>query len=396
MFETEKFKNAMEDVRKRFFLVEDFAELDRNSLPKGVLERAMEVDGDELERFSYSLSGKELESLLFDVLSQKSLAFQERAAQILNTRFSPRLIKLFFVLYQAHYDVDAMRLLRRRMIREAKRRGYFPQEGLFFWDFDDTDSFFEDIKENFKSNFNRLDDYFEKYQIRGNSRLAMEIRLYCLEDADIDLIHLNLSHFMSILEKKQERAILTAVTNYIYLSDIDRPVNEVFLLILERLGDPALSDKWKLYERRTIEKFSQWSFYHRLKLHSERYPKKYEVLSQYYEQVEESYELEGSALVMDFGSIVVVDIPDNPYSFFFYKWEFKRQIKEWEEMGVLPVFYKKLSDQISARDYIIEDMDAPYIILQYEGVGLLYIKEILEIQLNLIPDFRNIRKRKNL
>jgi hypothetical protein len=93
---------------------------------------------------------------------------------------------------------------------------------------------------------------------------------------------------------------------------------------------------------------------------------------------------------------VVVDIPDNPYSFFFYKWEFKRQIKEWEEMGVLPVFYKKLSDQISARDYIIEDMDAPYIILQYEGVGLLYIKEILEIQLNLIPDFRNIRKRKNL
>lgn len=391
MFDTSNFGAAIEEVRERYFLLEEFPFLERRRLPEGILEKAMTVREEDLESYSYSLSGKEVEAILLDIPALKTLETQERAAAILNIRFSPRLIKLFFVLYQTYYDIDAIRLVKRKLIREAKRRAEFPKAGAFFWDFDGSNDLFEEVKLAFTDQWKSLDNFFLAYQIRQDTRLAMEIRLRCLEDAELPLIHSNLHHFMILLERKPEKHLLTAITNYIYLSDLKNAINEVYLLILERMGEPSRSRKWEIYDRKVAEKFSEWCFYHHLTLHSKFYPKKYEILSHYYDHVEQSYELEGSALVLDFGEIVVVDIPNHPFSFFYYKWEFERQMKEWEEAEAKPAFYLKNPEQISARDFIIEDKDAPYILLRYEGVDLLYIQEILNIQIGLVPDFRHIK-----
>lgn len=391
MFDTTNFSTAMKTVRERFFLPEEFPYLDGSSLPEGILEQAMTVREEDLESYSYSLSGKEVEAILLAIPALKTLETQERAAAILNIRFSSRILKLFFSLYQTYYDIDAIRLVKRRLIREAKRRADFPKAGAFFWDFNESNDLFDEIKLAFVSRWKSLDDFFQAYQIKQDTRLAMEIRLRCLEDAEISLIHSNLRHFMLLLERKSEKHLLTMITNYIYLSDLKNAIKEVYLLILERMGEPSRSLKWEVYDRKVTEKFSEWCFYHHLTLHSEYYPKKYEILSRYYDYVEQSYELEGSALVIDFEKIVVVDIPVYPFSFFYYKWEFERQMKEWEETETKPVFYSRNPEQISARDYIIEDKDAPYILLCYEGIDLLYIHEILNIQFGLIPDFRHIR-----
>lgn len=390
MFELTNFNRALEGMRERLFLLEEFPYIDRNRLPRGVVERSQ---GKNLKEFSCSLLGKEMESLLFEIMHQESEEMRERAADIICMRFSPRIIKLSFSLYQSYFDTTPMRLLRDKLVSEAERRGEFPHEGNFFWDFDENKDDPEVLKEEFTARWRMLDDFFKEYGMRSESRLAMEIRLRYLEDADINIIHSNLRHFLVLLEGKQEKELVKTITNYILQADIAHAVDEIFVSILEKLGEPALSKKWKGYDEAVIDKFSQWSFYHRLQLHSAEYPKKYEILSAYYKQVKESYELEDSAFVIDYGDIVVVDLPHDPYSYFIYKWEFNRQMKEWDEMEVLPVFYEKALDQVTARDYIIEDVDAPYILLQYEGVGLLYIKEILGIKLGLIPDLKSIGRK---
>ncbi len=391
MLNTANFNTAIDAIRGRFFLLDEFPHWNRDRLPKGVIKEAMAVDKEDLEAFSYSLTGKQLEAILLDILLLKSLEEQERIAAILNIRFSPRLIKLFYTLYQTYYDVDAVRLILRKLIREAKRRSIFLESGAFFWEFGDFADPFEEVKLAFVNKWEKLDDFFEVYNIRKDTRLAMEIRLRCLEDAELPMIYNNLHHFMYLLERKPEKYLMTAITNYIYLSDVRTMIKEVCLLILDHIGEPSRSLKWEGYDRKVTEKFSEWYFDHHLSLHSVQYPKKYEILSKYYNSVRQNYELERSAFVIEFDKIVVVDMPDDPFSYFFDKWEFDRIMKEWDEIGTEPSFYKEGSEQISARDYIIENKDEPCIILLYEGVDLMYIDEILDIKIGLTPDFRQIK-----
>ncbi len=54
--------------------------------------------------------------------------------------------------------------------------------------------------------------------------------------------------------------------------------------ILKRLGEPGISGKWEAYTEEAKQKFSQWCYCHRLKLHTLEFPVKYKVLSQFRER----------------------------------------------------------------------------------------------------------------
>ena len=335
-----------------------------------------------------SLSAKQLEALLLDIPMNESREELERIATILEFRFSSRLIKLFFELYQEHYDKAAMQMIMKRLVGEAQHRSKFPETGRLFWAYGESDDLLQEVKTEFTTSWRLLDDYLNAYHIGQETRLALEIRRQCFSDAGLAMINANSLHLIYLIESLPGKDLEKTISNYIRVSDVKKCISEVNVLILQKMGEPALSSHWKGYKEATVKKFSEWCFYHHLYLHSFRYPKKYKVLSTYYHNMKQSYELEGSALVMDFGEVVVVDITNLPYSFFYYKWEFNREMKEWEDMGELPDFYASNPEKITARDYIIENKDEPCMLLQYEGVDLMYIEEILDIQMGLEPDFR--------
>jgi hypothetical protein len=64
-----------------------------------------------------------------------------------------------------------------------------------------------------------------------------------------------------------------------------------------------------------------------------------------------------------------------------------------------PTFLRMDKKNLTARDFMIEEIEEPCIKLSYEGIDVLYINEMLDIKMGLEPDMRRkqlakLRKRK--
>ncbi|HWQ78932.1 MAG TPA: hypothetical protein VN381_08945 [Anaerovoracaceae bacterium] len=391
MNEKTQLRTALKQISEKFFAFREFPYVERDRLPEGVTESAAEVGEEYADSYGASLSGKELEALIMDFPSLEPGEDWERVGSILTSRFSPRLINLIFNLYQVEYHSDALKFLIRKFAEEADRRRQHPELGRFFWHFGKQEDYIPGIKTIFREEIFELDRLFQVYEIGEETPYALEIRRRCLEDAGYPLLLKNAGHLVYLIENAPEEQIVEAVTNHILSFDVLDPSNGVNEAVLRRLSEPSQSGKWGGYSGEAKRKFSQWCFCHRLKLHTLGFPGKYKTLSLFYEKVRRCYEMEGTpALVMDFDQVVIADFPDDPHSYFYLKDDFNREIKKWKEFGYQPSFLKKDEPRISARDHIIENKEDVCLLLRYEGVDKLYIKELMEIGLGLVPDFRRM------
>lgn len=393
MIETKLFNDTLNAVGEKFFSFEEFPNISRGRFPAGVCERAMLVHEKDLVDYGVSLTGKELEAMIVDFPALKMVKEWELIGSILASRFSSRIIKLIFNLFQYNCRSEAVWFLIKMFDAEADRRKQYPDSGKFFWDFGKSGDFFSDIKALFLDRENDLEALFRTYHIGWDTLLAMEIRRLCLEDAEYPLLLKNDRQLIYLIEKALDGFLRKAITNYIGYFDVLDSSDEVNRAILERMDEPVRSGKWDGFPEETRKKFTQWCFCHHLRRHTSLFPSKYKALSQYYEKVGQCYGLEGTpVLVIEFEKITVADFPDRPYSYFYHKEDFDREIKQWKEFeDILPSFLKEEKGRISARDYLIEEKEDSCIMLQYEGIGLLYIKELLDIKFGILPDFRKMK-----
>jgi hypothetical protein len=391
MNEKTQLRTALKQISEKFFAFREFPYVERDRLPEGVIEAAAEVGWEEAGDYGAGLTGKELEALIMDFPSLEPGEERERVASILTGRFSPRLINLIFNLYQVEYHSEALRFLIKKFAEEADRRKQYPELGRFFWHFGKQEDYIPGVKTVFREEIFELDRLFQIYAIAEDTPYALEMRRRCLEDAGYPLLLKNAGHLIYLIENAPEEHLTGAVTNHILSFDVLDSSDGVNEAVLKRLDEPARSEKWGGYSVEVRQKFSQWCYCHRLKLHTMGFPVKYKVLSQFYGNVRQCYALEGTqALVMDFHQVVVVDLPDDPHSWFYLKDDYDREIRKWKEFGYQPAFLKPDEPRISARDHIIENKEDVCILLRYEGVDKLYIKELMEIRLGLVPDFRGM------
>lgn len=391
MYERTQLRNTLKQIGEKFFAFREFPYVERDRLPEGVTEAAAETEETETDSYGALLSGKELEALIIDFPSLEREEDRERIGSVLASRFSPRLINLIFNLYQVEYNSKALRFLIKKFAAEADRRKQYPEQGRFFWDFGKDEDYISGIKTVFREEIYDLDRLFQIYFIGEDTPYALELRRRCLEDAEYPLLYKNASHLIYLIENAPEEFLTGTVENHILLFDVTESSDEVNRAILKRLGEPGISGKWEAYSEEAKQKFSQWCYCHRLKLHTLEFPTKYKLLSQYREKVCKCYEMEGTqALVMDFGKAAVVDIPGQPHSYFYLKEDYDREIRKWKEFGYPPSFLKEDEPRISARDHIIENKDDVCILLRYEGIDKLYIKELMDIKLELVPDYHRL------
>jgi len=376
MNQTSRFHSVLNALSEKFYTFEEFPNISRSRLPAKVCEAAMAVGEEELADYSATLSGKELEAMILDFPALKTEAEWERIASVLMLRFSPRIIRLIFHLFQENCHSEAVWFLVKKVDAEADRRRHYTNEGVFIWDFGKSDDLFRDIRNAFYASTRELDDFFETYLIGEDTALAIEIRRQCLEGAEHSLILKNTHHMVYLIEKAPSEFLFHMITNYLQRFDVLNSSDEVNQAILKCLGEPSRAGNWEGFSDETKQRFSQWCFCYHLKLHSKKFPKKYLTLRQYYEQVKGCYELDEApeALVVEFETIVIVDVADRPYSCFYHKNDFEKEIGECTEFGILPSFLREDGVQITARDHIIEEKNGPCIQLRYDGVGPLYIK----------------------
>ena len=385
----------MEKIRERFYTVEEFPFLDRSRLPKSILEQIEALEGPDMQAFAHSLSAAQLDALIYDLPTIKNAQLGKRTAIVLLNRLSPRILKLIFSLYQDHCDSASVEHVGRILAQEAKNRNISSEVTAFFLLFSEEKDLFEGINERIFLESMDLAGFFSGYSIRMDSRLAFRIREKFFETADKQAFSHNFSQLAFHIKHSKTQELTNIIRRYlgeIAITDFPDGVN---LAILETLGDPYLSSDWIAYTVEERNKFAQWVFLYRLKIHAVKYPRKFEVLSKYFERIISSYGWENQpVLIIDFGEIVVADLRDKPFSLFYQRKDFEYEVKNWKEKEIPPAFIRMDKDQTTARDYIIEDKESNSLQLRYEGVDFLYIEELLDIKMGLEPEFRR-RKSKN-
>jgi hypothetical protein len=381
--------NSIEALRSRFYTVEEFPFIDRSRLPEGIIKTALSIKPNEWDTFAVALTGKELEALLRDYVFLTDPQDQLKAAGILTRCMSARMIKLVIALYQDQFEASSLNLLLQKLKDEAQKQEKLPDVGIFIWRFGDLDDKSEAYREEIELDQKSIDGFFARFRLTTTSRLSIEIRLQYLIAADQAGLLSNQRHLVYLIEQLPAPALIGLISHYLgQLSMVDY-LDGVNLAILDKLGEPLQSEEWEPYDDELCTSFAQWNFLHMLKLRSIRFPKKYMVLSNYYDRIRSCYELEDSkVMIIDFGEIIVADIGDKPYSYFYYRKSFEEEMDRFEKEGVEPSFAQMDKELISARDYIIEDREGSCMQLSYEDMGTLYIRELMDITMGLEPNFR--------
>ena len=423
----DSFKDVVDGLRDRFYTQDEFPGLKRERLPESFLKEAMQVANQDRISYAAGLKGSQLESLIFVLRDSVDPNEIVKAIEILCFRISPRILKLMTILYQYHFWSQGLNAAIKEMGKAALEKPACAASGAFAIRFGWTEDKMAEIEAAIDESDKDISKCFKAYGIDGKSPFAQAGFLSYLSVADKDALRTNRRWIINAIEQQPSERLVQLINNYLSSFTMVEYNDGVNLAILNKIGQPYVSPDWEAYSVETRNTFAQWSYLHRLKLHSVGVPKKYEVLGTYFEQVRSSYEIKNDKLlIIDFGEIVVVDISDRPYSFFYQKKVFDQEMEAWrksrealEEMSYeesdenaacysagyrydveseecdqpkekkyLPTFIRIDQKNTTARDFIIEEVEEPCMKLSYEGVDVLYIRELMDIKMGLEPDMR--------
>jgi hypothetical protein len=235
-----------------------------------------------------------------------------------------------------------------------------------------------------------ITECFKVYAIHAKSAFAEKCVLSYLNTANRAGLLLNRSWIVKTLENQLAVESKILVENYLSTFGLAEYHDGINLAILNKFGRPYDSPDWEAYPAELKKRFSEWCFLHQLKLHTIKIPKKYSVLSKYADRVKTSDAVkEENLFIIDFGEIVIADIYDRPYSFFYQKEMFEREMAAWQaDETALPAFIRIDKRNLTARDFIIEEVEEPCVKLSYEGIDVLYIQEMVDIKMGIEPDMR--------
>lgn len=368
-----RLREQVERLRERFYTADEFPYRPAEQFSEELLAplRAAAAAGDAAwDSHARGLTARQLECLLRQTPGITDPAVVALVARTLVRRYAARLVKLAFSLYQHFYDDPAVDEIYQALARQG---------GTPFWT----------LKDGIPLDVKELDVFFKSYHLRVDSRLAFRLRHLYFVAADREDFARNARQLAYHVRHSEPEGLTPVLLRYFAEVPITDFTEKVNLEILRQLGEPSASLAWSPYPAEHRNKFAQWVFLHRLKVHSLDFPRKYEVLSKYYDRVIACYELADVAtLVMDFGDIVVADLNDRPYSYFYKRADFDREMAAWTNEEIPPAFLKTERGQVTARDHIIEFKEGACLQLRYQGVDFLYIEELLDIKMGLEPDFR--------
>jgi hypothetical protein len=370
--------------------VQEYPFLDRERLPAGVLDRAATLASRDFTIFSARLRGSELDALLFDIKNSKHQKALQAGFKVLRLRFSPRLLKLISRLFQYNMESESLKEACRSLVLEAAERNSYPKEGIFLWKFSQAENLPMALCLAASEENGDLSKCCTAWDIDPKSPLARKSFFRFLCGADKSALLINRSWMISFVEQEESEALAALIKNYLSSLDFFEYQDGVCLAIWDRLGDPFESPEWETYTKAQRDSMAQWNFLHLLKIHALSFPQKLEILGKYHSRIRSCKKLpETNLLVIDFGEIVVVDLDDQPFSFFYQKEKYEEEMRRWEgEEQIMPVFLRRDRKVTTARDFIIEEKEEPYMKLCYAGVDRFYIQELMDIKMELEPDMR--------
>lgn len=382
------FKEAVNNIKERYFLFEEFPLTARDKFPKDCLKKAMAVEEDKIEDYAFRLKNKELEGLLLDVVPLKDKDEINRAVKIICLRRSQRIAKLISFLTQYHYDSSAVNILCKEMTLACNETQI--KQGSFLWKFGKVNNKIAALEEAILEEGHDMDAVCKKYGISEKSPFAMVGFLTYFGKCDKTAFLINYKRMILLIQTFSVKAVNKMLSNYLNALSLIEYSDEVNMAIADKLGQPYVSADWKPFPTELRDKFAQWSYMYRLKIHCQGQPEKSRILVKYFEQVRTNYEIqEEQVLIMDFGWIILADVKGSSESYLYDKNLFNKEMNAWKnDEYALPAFIKERREILTARQFMLSTDDAPCIKICYEDIHYYYIPEVLDIKMGLEPDMR--------
>lgn len=397
---------VIKDLKNRFFTLEEFPFLDRNSLPGGILSQAMNIQESEVRDYAFTLKGQELEGLILDIRDASEKQKIQRGCQILAIRATPRILKLLSILFQYNYKAQGLQAVLRCMADKMGNKDVYSLEETLISSLGQVEDKISALCLLIDEHGNSIPLCFKTLNISEKSPLAAEAAYQYLTHATKEGLAANQRWITSTIKSRYSHELQGLIQNILSTFTLYEYRDVINLEILSKLGKPNTSLEWNSYPYEIRLKFNQWHYLYKLRIHSIVYPKKFIILSRYVEQIVNSYVIKDNDLmIIDFGDIILADIKGNPNSYFYEKKFFEKEMKEWQRSREaaeqwdaasevekpkiqLPTFLKLEKKSLTARDFIIEEAEDACIKLSYEGIDVLYIHEMLDIKMGLEPDMR--------
>lgn len=386
-FTPSKLTSTLKELAPRFFLPSEFPERQPEATASQLLKGAIGLSADALSGFAMRLKGSELESL---ILLLPNAAENEKTciAAILKMRANRRVLELFWPFFQFHYENDNVFGTAKDLMTplpEALQASTATRNLDLFTNADGFAVMLDKLNKDGAS----LAIFAAKEALLLKSPLTVKLfELYfrqCAKDGFL-MNEKRLLHTFEALSTKDAESILVH-----YLKTMSR---QEFLLnintyILSRWGAPFKSAEWAAIPLELKQKFSEWISYRRLAEHFSRNKLKLRILSNvvpYMRHVELSSD--AKFMAADFGEFLIVDDNElSSYSYFIEKDLYEKLAQDRLSKGLDDIKFSATRN-IGARDFMIDEVEDSFMQLEYEDVGRLYIIDMLNIKLNIVPDLR--------
>jgi len=387
LYKPQKLSSLLLEMSHSFYLPEEFPARRPNERAEQLLARLTSMRESDLDAFSPLVRSADLDSLL--LYTPKVTAEQLIGIlRVLRRRANRRVLTLFWPFFQFNYKnpnvTSAAQTILDALPPEDSQSQVAETLSLFL-----EGRGFEELLDRLKKNIVPLSTFVAREGLVKESPLAHRLYELYFTMCGKDGFLLNPKRFMRLLDTASNDVADEMLINYLRSFEREEYLEGVNLSIIYFRGEPFGSDEWSDIPQDLRRKFADWNSYRILSVHFAHNKRKLRVLADLIQHIIRiRIAGENTYLIIDFGDFVIVDVNElSSYSYLIKKSLYERLSEKIEKSGIESVI-NSMDRVVNARDFIIEEAEDSFMQLEYDELGKLYIKDMIDIMLGLAPDLR--------
>jgi hypothetical protein len=367
------FDRTMKSLGKTFYTPEEFPfVVDRLEAERerALVERLAEQD---VYGYALSLSGRQLDFIIFSLVLT---APSNRVAKLLSYRFTKRLARLSWILFQHHPSSGVLPWL---VVNNASRlHGLSEKDGVLMFSGGFLENSVGSVVNVMFSERVTVDSFIDKYRLIVGSPFFTQILetfyTYC-EPSALMQNYDHLYNFISNLAQPEASPVVKHYLVSVQARDYHAPIN---LYLIDRLGMPYYeSEAWAFLSNEVIWNVAQWYKLHLLDSHLVVPSRKHTNLVERLDRISYiAYDPENGVLRIDFGSFALFDPEPESDTMYLFK-DAKRG------MSITPEEFKDIIITLEARNFIVEEAETDIYKLYFFEFGKLYAGDMMDMYLGI-------------
>ena len=386
-YEPVRFNGLLSDIREAFPHLEELDGDDASRRSDVLSERLSAIDTNSLFRLAKALKSKELELILYLMKAPVEEMIISKAEIILKLRFRKKLFDLCWILLQGDYDNKG--LLNAACVLSECMQTKHPDEyevSFLFKAGKMPGSLVQKAHSLLIEEKCDIRGFCRRYSILEHSVFAQKLRELFFTGCDTSGFVNNRESILKHMNGNDLDSMATVFSVYLDKLKVIEYFDIVNHMVVNKWGNPEKAvEFWQRLDDEGIAKFSAWQDLKRIEQHFGRESKRYKLWAGYFDKMQR-IEADDAAqlLIMEFENFVVLDFKEEEgWSYLYMKDYFKDEYERYEGAKQNGASQWRIITELvaGARDLVIEGNRSDIYRVGYVRVEMLYLKEILKLEL---------------